>query len=85
MKYLIALALLSTSCAIRPPKVEKVDIVLKNRTDHTIVIQARAGFFGKKIQLEPGESWKGWIPPQVPVSQIMITLKEGKSSPITRP
>ena len=85
MKYLIALALLSTSCALSPPKVDKVDLVLKNRTDQPIVIYARAGFLAKKIALQPGEAWKGWIPPHVPVSEVTIHIREGKPNPISRP
>ncbi len=85
MKYLIALVLLIGSCAAPPPQVEKVDILLRNTTDHPIEVRARTGFLGKTIRLQPGESWKGWIPPRIPVSKIVIDVREGKPRKISRP
>ena len=85
MKYLIALALLMSSCVASPDKVEKVDILLRNTTDSPIEVRARAGFVGKTIRLQPGETWKGWIPSHVPVSDVVIEVREGKTKKIARP
>jgi hypothetical protein len=85
MKYAIALVFLMGACTVPQSRVDKVDILLRNTTSHPIEVRARAGFFSKTIRLQPGEAWKGWIPPQVPVSEIVIDVKEGKVKTIARP
>jgi len=78
MKYLLPALLMLASCVAPAPGTRKLDIVLRNTTSHPIEVRAKAGFFSRTIRLEPGQSWTGWVPPQVPVSAIEVEVAEGK-------
>lgn len=77
MKYLLpALLMILSSCAIDPSR--RVDIVLRNKTERPIQLRARTGFFGKNLQLSPGEVWCGWVPRDFVTSEIVIEVREEK-------
>lgn len=41
---------------------KRVDITIINTTGEELELQAKAGIFKTKIELEPGKAWNGWVP-----------------------
>ena len=80
MKYLlpIALAAILGSCSAPPPE-KRINILLENKTDQTLILSAKAGWLGRALKLKPGEAWYGWIPRSFDINEIRIEVREPKA------
>jgi hypothetical protein len=74
VKCLVPLLLFLASCASGPG--EKLDIVLRNDTPHPVELRASAGVFSRRLQLLPGEVWRGWIPLEFAGREIRVEVAE---------
>lgn len=75
-KYLLPVLLaMSTSCATGSGE-RRVDIVLRNDTPHPIELRASAGIFSRRLQLVPGEVWRGWVPLDLTGNEIRVEVAE---------
>ncbi len=54
----------------------RVDIVLRNDTPHPVELRASAGIFARRLQLLPGEVWRGWIPLEFAGREIRVEVAE---------
>ena len=74
VKYLLpALMALASGCI---PAEKRVDIVLRNDATRPIELRASAGLFSRRLQLMPGEVWRGWIPLEFAVGEIRVEVAE---------
>ena len=86
MKKYLPLALLAlASCTSLPTgsDAQRVDLVLRNATDHPIELRAAVGIFGRQILLGPGDIWRGWIPTGVGVGEVHVEIAH-PGTPVSR-
>jgi hypothetical protein len=75
VKCLLPVLLLLASCASGSGE-KRVDIVLRNDTPHPVELRASAGIFSRRLQLLPGEVWRGWIPLEFAAREIRVEVAE---------
>jgi hypothetical protein len=75
VKYLSPVLLFLASCATGSGE-GRVDIVLRNDTTHPIELRASAGIFSRRLQLMPGEVWRGWVPLDLTGREIRVDVAE---------
>jgi hypothetical protein len=74
VKYLLPVLLaLASACA---PAEKRVDIVLRNDAARPIELRASAGLFSRRLQLMPGEVWRGWVPLDFAIGEIRLEVAE---------
>lgn len=78
VKYLLPVLLSLGACtsAAPGPQTKRVDIVLRNTFDHPIEVRASVGIFTRTIPLGPGQIWKGWIPTDLTVGEVLVEVAE---------
>ena len=74
VKYLLPVLLLLASCSGSGER--RVDIVLRNDSLRPIELRASAGIFSRRLQLMPGEVWRGWIPLEFTGREIHVEVAE---------
>jgi hypothetical protein len=75
VKYLSPVLLFLASCACGSEE-RRVDIVLRNDSTRPIELRAYAGIFSKRLQLMPGEVWRGWVPLDFTGREIRVDVAE---------
>jgi hypothetical protein len=71
--FLPVLLVLASCCS---PGERRVDIVLRNDSNRPIELRASAGLFGRRLQLMPGEVWRGWVPLDFVLGEIRVDVAE---------
>ena len=74
LKYLLPALWVLASCSSSPEK--RVDIVLRNDATRPIEVRASAGIFSRRLQLMPGEVWRGWVPLEFAAGEIRVEVAE---------
>jgi len=75
-KYLSPVLLLLASCCASGSGERRVDIVLRNDSMHPIELRASAGIFSRRLQLMPGEVWRGWVPLEFTGRELRVEVAE---------
>ena len=74
LKCLFPALLVLASCSSSPER--RVDIVLRNDATRPIELRASAGIFSRRLQLMPGEVWRGWVPLEFGAGEILVEVAE---------
>ena len=75
MIALLSILALSSCSSMQFDATSKINITIVNKTDHPVTLRAKASIFSKKIHLEPGQRFVGWIPAiLVPKSGVVVEV-----------
>jgi type IV pilus biogenesis protein CpaD/CtpE len=79
MCRLLSAALLLLACSCASSSNTRIDVVIQNYTDHPIMVRASInGIVLQQLNLQPGETWNGFIDKRWPGTEAEIRLLEGK-------